>query len=64
MNKTRTKQRKKDEQNSKGIMTRLTEKVGFEGFFEMAVEDDSLMSLSNLFHSFGPAREKYLEPAD
>ena len=30
----------------------------------MAVEDDSLMSLGNLFHSFGPAREKDLEPAD
>ncbi len=30
----------------------------------MAVEDDSLMSLGNLFHSFGPAREKDLEPTD
>ena len=30
----------------------------------MAVDDDSLMSLGNLFHSLGPAREKDLEPAD
>ena len=30
----------------------------------MAVEDDSPMSLGNLFHSFDPAREKDLEPAD
>ena len=31
--KTRTKQRKKDKQNNKGLITRLTEKVGLEVFF-------------------------------
>ena len=57
-------QGKKDKQNSKGLMKRLTEEVGFFFIFLMAVEDDSLMSLGNLFHSFGPAIEKDLEPAD
>ena len=41
-------------------MTRLTEKVGLRFFLKMGVEDDSLMSLGNLFHSFGPVREKIL----
>ena len=40
-------------------MTRLTEKVGVEFFFfKWQLEDDSLINLGNLFHSFGPAREK------
>ena len=41
-----------------------TVKVCLRFFLKMGVEDDSLMSLGSLFHSFGPAKEKDLEPAD